>query len=318
MLKARDMRRRINSELRGRSEAEQIRVLEGYIRQWPTNLRGEYVEIRRHLVRRLDRLQTSSRVRASIGVARDDPFILSKAGHLTAVLVGLPNAGKSHIFQGVGGVGATIADYPFSTAIPVVHLASLDNLSLQVVDLPPIAEGATANLPYAQKLRRILALADVLCVVLDMSGDIELQEMLLSEEMGSLGIDLRAASLLALVNRAVEETASVASLPGTLLNGRRMSLRSEDDFERVLPEIAKAGGYISVLAKPPGQSPEEADRLWVERGAAVQDLAAAVHRDLARRLTGARVWGESARQPGQTVSTEHRLSDGDIVELLSR
>jgi ribosome-interacting GTPase 1 len=42
-----------------------------------------------------------------------------------------------------------------------------------------------------------------------------------------------------------------------------------------------------------------------------------VHRDLARRLTGARVWSDSAGQPGQTVSSDHMLSDGDVVELLT-
>ena len=31
-----------------------------------------------------------------------------------------------------------------------------------------------------------------------------------------------------------------------------------------------------------------------------------------------RVWGESVRQPAQTVSTDHVLADGDLVELLTR
>ena len=62
----------------------------------------------------------------------------------------------------------------------------------------------------------------------------------------------------------------------------------------------------------------EADRLWVERGSTVKDLAVSVHRELAQRLTGARVWGESAGQPGQRVSVEHSVADGDVVELLVR
>ena len=109
MLRATDMRRKINSELKGKSEAEQARVIEGYIQDWPPNVRGEYVEIRRHLVRRLEKLRTSSRVRASTGAPSDDPFVVAKSGHLTAALVGLPNAGKSYVFHRLGGDGATIA-----------------------------------------------------------------------------------------------------------------------------------------------------------------------------------------------------------------
>ena len=98
MLRAKDMRRTIAAELKGKSEAEQLRTIEGYVRDWPTNLRGEYVEMRRHLVRRLEKLRTSSRVTASAGAPSDDPFAIAKTGHLTAVLVGLPNVGKSYVF----------------------------------------------------------------------------------------------------------------------------------------------------------------------------------------------------------------------------
>ena len=177
MLKATDMRRKISSELKGKSEAEQIRIIEGYVQDWPPNVRGEYVEIRRHLVRRLEKLRTSSRVRASTGSSSNDPFVVAKSGHLTAALVGLPNAGKSYVFHRIGGDGSTIADYPFSTVIPAVHLAALDNLTIQVVDLPPVVEDTVSSLPYGAKLPRMLALAVVLCIVLDASGDVEYQEL---------------------------------------------------------------------------------------------------------------------------------------------
>ena len=325
MLRATDMRRKINSELKGKSEAEQIRIIEGYIQDWPPNVRGEYVEIRRHLVRRLEKLRTSSRVKASAGAPSNDPFVVAKSGHLTAALVGLPNTGKSYVFHRLGGGGATIAGYPFATAVPAVHLAALDNLTIQVVDLPPVVENTVSSLPYGTKLQRMLALTDVLCIVLDASGDVEYQEMVLSEELGSMGVEPDDVASLVLVNRAADAPSfrrrpesSPPSTPGGVLAGTHVPLRSESDFDDLLAHIARAGGYLAAFAKPPGQSPDEADRLWVERGAAVEDLAATVHRDLARRLTGARVWGESAIQPGQTVSTAHPLSDGDVVELLAQ
>ena len=315
MLKAPDMRRKISSELRGRSEAEQIRIIEGYIQDWPPNVRGEYVEIRRHLVRRLEKLRTTSRVRASTGASMNDPFVVAKSGHLTVGLVGLPNVGKSYVFHRLGGDGAAVADYPFSTAIPAVHLAALDNLTIQVVDLPPLVEGTESSLPYGAKLRRMLALTDVLCIVLDASDDVEYQELVVSEELGSMGVESDDVASLVLLNR-MEET-SLPPPAGATLAGTRVSLRTGSDFDNLLAHIARAGGYLAAFAKPPGQTPDEADRLWVEHGSTVEDLATTVHRDLASRLTGARVWGESVRQPGQTVSTEHPLSDGDIVELLA-
>ena len=311
------MRRKIASELKGKSEAEQIRIIEGYVSDWPTNLRGEYVEMRRHLVRRLEKLRTRSRVTASIGATSNDPFIIAKTGHLTAALVGLPNAGKSYVFHRLGGPAVAIADYPFSTTVPAAHLATLDNLSIQIVDLPPIVEGAVDSLPYGEKLRPIIGLADVVCVVLDASADAGSQEQVIAGELQSLSVK-PATPLVLLENRASGDADTGAAAHDNILTGTRISLRSDRDYDDVLAQVARAAGYILALAKPPGRPADEAGRLWVKRGATVADLAATVHKDLARRLAGARVWGESARQPGQTVSTDHPLSDGDMVELLTR
>jgi uncharacterized protein len=46
------------------------------------------------------------------------------------------------------------------------------------------------------------------------------------------------------------------------------------------------------------------------------DVANTIHHDLAARCTGARVWGPSARFPGQRVGRDHPLGDGDTVEIL--
>lgn len=317
MLKARDMRRKIAADLKGKSETEQIRIIEDFIQDWPPNIRGEYVEIRRHLVRRIEKLQTVRRVISTSGATPDDPFVVAKAGNLTAVLVGLPNAGKSYVFKRLGGDGATIAEYPFSTTIPSVHLASLDNLTLQIVDLPPIMEGTVDAVSYGGKLPALLANADVLCVVVDLSGGVASQEETIVEELDALGVDRHATSVLVLGNRA-SETAGLEAVAGPFAWAvSRLVLNSAADFDDILPQIARSGGYISVLAKPPGQSPEEADRLWVERGATAKILASTVHKDLARRLTGARVWGDSTRQPGQIVTKDHPLSDGGVVELIT-
>jgi ribosome-interacting GTPase 1 len=284
MLKARDMRRKIDADLKGRSEAEQIGIIEGFIQEWSTNLRGEYVEIRRHLVRRLEKLQKVRRVISASGAPPADPFVVAKAGNLTAVLVGLPNAGKSYVFNRIGGDGATVADYPFSTTIPSVHLASLDNLTLQIVDLPPIMDGTVEAVSYGGKLPALLAIADVICVVMDLSNDVASQEETIADELDSLGVDRQAASVLVLGNRASDDVGTEIVAGPLALTTTRFPLRSDADYDEILSQIARSGGYIPVLAKPPGQLPEEADRFWVERGATARVLASTVHKDLARRL----------------------------------
>jgi ribosome-interacting GTPase 1 len=50
--------------------------------------------------------------------------------------------------------------------------------------------------------------------------------------------------------------------------------------------------------------------------ATVEDVARSIHHELASRCTGARVWGASAKFPGQQVGRAHVLADGDAVEVL--
>ena len=61
----------------------------------------------------------------------------------------------------------------------------------------------------------------------------------------------------------------------------------------------------------------------VELGAAVLFVGVAMgvsmllyRHELAARLSGARVWGPSARFDGQRVGRDHEVLDGDVVEIL--
>ncbi|MFH1845856.1 MAG: TGS domain-containing protein [bacterium] len=49
-------------------------------------------------------------------------------------------------------------------------------------------------------------------------------------------------------------------------------------------------------------------------GDTVIDVARMIHRDLARNLRFARVWG-SGKFDGQQVGKEHPVRDGDVLEI---
>ena len=52
----------------------------------------------------------------------------------------------------------------------------------------------------------------------------------------------------------------------------------------------------------------------VRRGDTVLDVARLVHKDVARELKFARMWGADVFD-GQQVGPEHAVVDGDIVEI---
>jgi len=86
-----------------------------------------------------------------------------------------------------------------------------------------------------------------------------------------------------------------------------------EDLEEVKRKIFKSLGLIRVFTKPPDGEPSDRP-LVLKKHSTILDVAKAVHKDLARNLKYARVWG-STRFPGQQVSKSYEVKDGDIVEL---
>ena len=73
-------------------------------------------------------------------------------------------------------------------------------------------------------------------------------------------------------------------------------------------------GIVRVYTKAPGRATDRDRPFILRHGQTVEDVARLVHKDLARSLKYARVWGQSGFD-GQHVGRDHRLADGDVVEL---
>jgi ribosome-interacting GTPase 1 len=93
-----------------------------------------------------------------------------------------------------------------------------------------------------------------------------------------------------------------------------VSAQSGVGLDRLGALLVEGLGVLRIYTKVPGRPPDKARPYTLFAGDTVEDLARAIHRDLAESLQFARVWG-SAKFDGQQVGREHALRDGDIVEL---
>ena len=85
-------------------------------------------------------------------------------------------------------------------------------------------------------------------------------------------------------------------------------------LERLGEALFKMLGIIRVYTKQPNKEPDP-NPLILREGATVLDAAKRIHKDLARKFKYAKIWGPSAKYPGQRVGGDHVLKDKDIVEI---
>lgn len=250
-----------------------------------------------------------------------NPFGVEKQGAGQAVLAGYPNTGKSSLVGVLSRAKVKIAEYPFSTALPVSGMMPYKDTFIQLVDTPPLS---LDNIPSG--LIGTFKEADILLIIVDASTAdcLEQLEGLLQILQEREVIDLS------------EEDQIIAPVPFMVLANKIDQPGAEDNLQ-VLKElrpdleirpvsntgigledlkdrIYEALGIIRVYGKAAGR-PVDMERPFIlKQGSTVLDFAAEVHKDFPRKLKSALVWG-SSKFDGQAVAREYVLEDGDIIEL---
>jgi hypothetical protein len=270
------------------------------------------------------------------GARGGPPLVIRPEGAAQLALIGPPNAGKSSLHRRLTGSGAQAAPYPFTTLYPEPGMMPHEDIHFQLVDLPAVSP--EHPVPW---LASALETADASLLVVDL-GDpacmeqVESVHAVLHERRVTLTERWEPAGELAV---AADEDLFARRIPTLLLANKADRLADTDDELRAFLEVSglryptlaisaatgqglgKIGpwlfehlGIVRVYTKAPGRPPDLDRPFTLHRGQTVEDVATLVHKDLARSLKYARVWGKSGFE-GQHVGRHHRVADGDALEL---
>ena len=94
-----------------------------------------------------------------------------------------------------------------------------------------------------------------------------------------------------------------------------VSCRNGEGLTRIGDYIFRMLRIIRVYPKEPGEKKPSHRPLVINEGATVIEAARKLHSKLYKEFRHARIWGPSAKYPGQRVGASHVLKDGDVIEI---
>lgn len=260
-----------------------------------------------------------------------EPFALPKQGAGRTTLIGPTNVGKSLLLSRATGAHSKVGSYSLSTLEPVPGMLQFEDIYIQLVDTPPID-----NLSTQGRLYGLLRMSDVLAVVVDLSQDSISQvrdSFRALEEWGFVLLgnvdneeehDGESEKPVIVVGNKADFQDSLVTFQdlesefGDSYPVVLVSAEEEVGFDELGEAIFRALDIIRVYTKSPQEKKDDVQRgapFVLPQGSTVADASDNVHKDLARSLKYAVLWGLSGKFEGQHVGRDHRLHDGDLIEL---
>ena len=94
-----------------------------------------------------------------------------------------------------------------------------------------------------------------------------------------------------------------------------ISAENETNLEELRKAIFSKLGLMRVYLKKLGKKADLQEPLIIKRDSTVKDVCEKIHREFINRFRFARVWGKSAKFPGQRFKLDHVLKDRDVMEI---
>lgn len=285
-----------------------------------------------------DKLQAE--LKAKMSKAKDDveqekksgkkggvSYKIPKQGAGQIMVLGGPNVGKSRLLCGMTRAKPEVAEYPFTTREPYPGMMPWEDVTVQLIDTPPITPDYLE--PYLSSMVRV---ADGALLMIDLGDDD-------APFAAQAVIDQLSSKKTVLTGKVPDEHDPTIAYCPTMLVGNKVDLPDAEDRLEIVREflddsfpmhvvsletsagveelrnaIYQSLNVIRVYTKKPGKPADMEAPYTCPAGSTLIEMASLVHRDFEENLKSARIWGTGVHD-GQAVERDHVLHDKDVVEL---
>nr|AYC79406.1 putative GTPase [uncultured bacterium] len=312
---------------RAQSVQEQIECLEKMLVELPKHKASEKVQA--DLKTRLKDARAEL-VAEKAAPKKGKSYKFPRQGAGQVVILGGPNGGKSRLLAELTNATPEVAPYPFTTREPLPGMMDWEDVTVQLIDTPPITDSM-----FESYLPNIVRSTDAVLLCFDGSSDdapeqtvtvikqMEERKTMLAVESGFVDDNfslIRVKTLLVVTHgddpgRDDRLAFFHEMLPSQSFQTQMVEFDRPDSVQELRNRIFALLGVIRAYTKAPGKPADYTSPFTVPIGSMVEDLAGKVHKDLADTVKYAKIWGTSVAHGGQSVGRDHILADKDLVEL---
>ena len=252
---------------------------------------------------------------------------IEKEGAGQVILIGSPNSGKSSLVETLTHAKPLVADYPYTTREPMAGMMVFETVQIQLIYTPPISSEM-----YENYLSGLIRNSDVVVLVADLAAEameedirfilskLEEKRIILQPEVNEEPEDPRLCYKKTIIggHKEYDDESGVmlAALkemfPGFVVVPT--SIIDDDSLAEFQKAVFDSLSIMRVYTKPVGHDPDYKDPIILPLNGTVEQAAVALHKDFARKLKFAKIWGEG-KFDGQRVQGDFHLADGDIIEF---
>jgi ribosome-interacting GTPase 1 len=306
-----------------RSVSEKLKYLEEMLAIMPKHKGTD--KLKADLRRRIAQLKDMGASRKGPG-RRAPVYLVEREGVGQVILLGPPNTGKSSLVATLTKAQPVIADYPYTTRIPLTGMMRFENVQVQLVDCPPLGEEYLEPW-YPDLLRRADAFALILAPPEDPAAQLEALEATLAGFHLALQGKNNAPPPAGLASRRAlivlnkidllpdpEDQELYLEVLGEGFPVRAVSALTGQGLADLRAALFEFLELVRVYTRAPGKAANFKSPFVVPARTTLYELADRIHKDLGKSFRFARVWGTGTFE-GQRVQRDYLLQEGDIVEI---
>ncbi|MFW9890316.1 MAG: GTPase [Candidatus Thorarchaeota archaeon] len=148
---------------------------------------GDYRKKLAQLKAKLEKQREQDRSRR--GARGTEEGVIRKDGAGQVCLLGVTNSGKSTMINSVTNAELDVGDYPFTTPIPTPAMLTLEDINIQLVEIPGLFDGFRESGMGRQALA-VARNTDCIALIIDLSQDIDMQMNIILRELDGARIRL--------------------------------------------------------------------------------------------------------------------------------